>query len=598
MGIWSNIAREFTFVVRMASTLRRLRSVSLDGPDTAADVIERWARQTPDALAIQFEGHQYTYAEYDAVANRYAHWALAQGIKRGEVVALLMENRPEFLFAWAGMAKIGAVTALINSNLTGQPLAHSLRISEARHLILGGELGAHFESVKDLLEEKPQVWVTGDQIAGYHDLDAALGAASPLGLPADMRAGMKTRDNLFYIYTSGTTGNPKAANFSHYRFFQMAYGFAEMTRARATDRMYLVMPLYHSAGGVCAVGQMLTVGGSLVIRRKFSASAFWNDVQHYDITMFQYIGELCRYLLASPPSADEANHKIRLCVGNGLRPDIWQSFKDRFHIPEIVEFYGATEGNVAMFNVDGKVGSVGRIPPYLNKVFNIKIVKFDVEAEAPIRGPDGCCIESAANEQGEAIGLIPTDPKKGLGRFEGYKGASETSKKILRDVFVKGDAWFRSGDLMRRDADGYFYFVDRIGDTFRWKGENVATSEVAEVLSVFPGVREANVFGVKVPGTDGRAGMVALVGENLDLRGLAQHATAHLPSYAVPIFLRLRHEIDVTGTFKHRKVDYVREGFDPKAVAEPLYFLDPLTAQYIPLDQDLHDRICSGGVKF
>ncbi len=598
MGLWSNIAREVQFVFRMGKTLRRLRSVSLDGPDTAADIIERWARETPDALAIQFEGRKYTYSDYDQAANRYAHWALGLGIKRGEVVALLMENRPEFLFAWAGMAKIGAVTALINSNLTGQPLAHSLRISDARHLILGAELGGNYESVLELLETRPVAWATGGAVAGCGDLDAALALASPKPMADDQRRGLKTRDNLFYIYTSGTTGNPKAANFSHYRFFQMAYAFTEMTRARPSDRMYLVMPLYHSAGGVCAVGQMLTVGGSLVIRRKFSATAFWHDVHQYEITLFQYIGELCRYLLASPPNADESNHKLRLAVGNGLRPDIWQTFKDRFHIPEIVEFYGATEGNVSMFNVDGKVGAVGRIPNYLSGVFNIRIVKFDVEAELPVRGPDGFCIESAPGEQGEAIGLIPKDPKKGLGRFEGYKGASETSKKILRDAFAKGDAWFRSGDLMRKDAEGYFYFVDRIGDTFRWKGENVATSEVAEVISVFPGVSEANVFGVKVPGTDGRAGMVALVGENPDLAGLARHVRANLPSYAVPIFLRLRTEIEVTGTFKHRKVDYVREGFDPATVHEPLYFLDPATEQYVPIDQVLHDRICSGAIRF
>jgi fatty-acyl-CoA synthase len=597
MGFFSGLARDIGFMARIFRTLRRVRGVSLDGPDTVPDLVERWAATTPDALAIQFEGRHITYRELNESANRYANWAMDLGIKRGEVVALLMENRPEFLFAWIGMAKFGAVTALINSNLTGQPLAHSLRISEARHIILGAELAEHYHGINGGLEIEPQVWATGGTVEGAADLDKALAAVSSQPVDASSRIGMKTRDNLFYIYTSGTTGNPKAANFSHYRFFQMAYAFCEMSGARPSDRMYVVLPLYHSAGGACAVGQMFAVGGSIILRRRFSASAFWPDVQACKVTLFQYIGELCRYLLTAPPSADEHNHTIRLMIGNGLRPDIWQSFVDRFHIPKIVEFYGATEGNVAMFNPDGKVGAVGRIPRYLDKVFRIKLVKFDVEGEAPLRNSEGFCIESDDGEQGEAIGRIPTDPKMGLGRFEGYKGAEETNKKILRNVFETGDAWFRSGDLLKRDAEGYFYFVDRIGDTFRWKGENVATSEVAEVLSVFPGIKEANVYGVKVPGTDGRAGMAAIVGENLDLLGLAAHVKASLPSYAVPLFLRLRAEIEITGTFKHRKVDYVREGFDPASVPEPLYFLDPDLGAYVALTSTLHDRICSGAIK-
>jgi fatty-acyl-CoA synthase len=597
MGFLSNLLREFAYVRRMTRLLLGLRAVKLNGPDTAADLIEKFADSTPNATAILFENQHYTYAQYDAAANKYARWAMEQGIKSGEVVALLMENRPEFLFAWAGMAKIGAVTALLNTNQTGQALAHSIKISDAKHVILGAELADNLNESKGLIEDCPMIWATGGLVEGAQDLDAALARQSHEKVRREARIGVKTRDNLFYIYTSGTTGLPKAANFSHYRFYNGAYAFAAMSGAKTSDRMYLVLPLYHSAGGVAAVGQMLSVGGSMVIRRKFSTSAFWQDAKTYNVTLVQYIGELCRYLLSAPAGPDDRNHHIRLMIGNGLRPDIWQAFKDRFNIPNIVEFYAATEGNVVLFNADGKLGAIGRIPFYMDKVFNVKLVRFDVEHEKPVRGPDGLCVESAFDEQGEAIGMIPQDPNKPLGRFEGYKGSEDTNKKILRDVFQKGDAWFRTGDLLRKDKDGYFYFVDRIGDTFRWKGENVATSEVAEVISVFPGVHEANVYGVKVPGTDGRAGMVTLVSENLDLIALADHLTAHLPGYAVPMFLRLKSEMDITGTFKHRKVDYVTEGFDPTRVHDALYFRNPADGRYQPLDLALYDQICSGAIK-
>jgi fatty-acyl-CoA synthase len=281
-------------------------------------------------------------------------------------------------------------------------------------------------------------------------------------------------------------------------------------------------------------------------------------------------------------------------VGNGLRPDVWKPFQERFRIPQIFEFYGATEGTVAMINYDGKVGSVGRLPGFVRRALGIHLIRYDVESDTHVRGPDGFCIPCAPDEIGEAIGRI-----SGVSRFEGYTSASATEKKILRDVFEKGDAFFRTGDLLRMDAEGYFYFVDRIGDTFRWKGENVATSEVAEALSVVPGVREANVYGVTVPGQEGRAGMAALVvDEEFDPGALYEHLARELPSYARPVFVRLGSEIEVTGTFKHRKVDLVKQGFDPAVVTDPVLFADAATKSYVPLTPDLHARILAGAVRF
>jgi fatty-acyl-CoA synthase len=359
--------------------------------------------------------------------------------------------------------------------------------------------------------------------------------------------------------------------------------------------MYNVLPLYHSAGGIAALGPALIPGGSLVIRRKFSVNEFWDDCFRYHPTFFQYIGELCRYLLNAPPGAHERDHHLRAIIGNGLRPEIWPHFQERFAIPKIIEFYGATEGNVALLNYDGKIGAVGRIPSYMRGRMQTRLVRFDIEHEMPIRGPDGFCIECETGEAGEAIGKITDEPGR---NFEGYTKAADTQKKVLRDVFEKGDAWFRTGDLLRRDAHGYFYFVDRIGDTFRWKGENVATSEVSEALGVVRGIREANVYGVTVPGMDGRAGMAALVTEpDFNPATLADKLAGNLPPYARPIFLRLQPDLEITGTFKQRKVELVKEGFDPNAIPAPLYWLNPATGRYETLTQAAYDDIVAGRVK-
>ena len=594
VGLIGRVAREARLVRNVIGLIRRVGSIKPNSPHTVADIIEKWARQTPSSQAIVFEDRTYTYGEFDGHANRYARWAQSIGLKRGDSAALLMENRPEFLFAWAGLVKIGVTVALINTNLRERALAHSLSICNADHVILGAELADNYASAADDTAAKLTVWVTGGKVQGANDLDAVLGQQSPDPLPADTRKGMTASDKCFYIYTSGTTGLPKAANMSHQRIQSMMHSFSIAMRSTASDRMYVVLPLYHSAGGVCAIGSVLTVGGTVILKRKFSVTQFWEDCVKYEATQFQYIGELCRYLLNAPPHAMERKHKLRVVMGNGLRPEIWPAFQKRFSIPWIIEFYGATEGNVALVNADGKIGAVGRVPDYMRRMIQTRLVRFDIEHEQPIRNAQGFCTECDHDESGEAIGKIDEE----RGRFEGYSKGADTEKKILRNVFEKGDAWFRTGDLLKRDADGYFYFVDRIGDTFRWKGENVATSEVAEAISVFPGVKEANVYGVKVPGTDGRAGMVSLVaGDSLDLKAFKSHLDKNLPAYARPIFVRLQGEMEVTGTFKHRKVELVKEGYDPSTVTDRMFMLDPVTSDYVPLTPDIYTRMNAGEIR-
>ncbi len=585
----NEIAREATYIRSVGRTLWRMRHVKPDSPITIGRLIEDLARRMPHNPAILYEEDTLDYRALNQRSNRFANWARGLGVSRGDMIGLLMENRPDYIAAWIGLTKLGAVCSLFNTNLRGPALAHSLRVANARHLIVGSELIEAFAEVRQDLDQPPVPWVL-DGTQGGEDLGTALSAA---GTGDGIDGALRAKDLALYIFTSGTTGMPKAAKISHLRLLFMMYGFAGALNAKPSDRMYNVLPLYHSAGGICALGPALTTGGSVVIRRKFSVHEFWSDVHRYRPTFFQYIGELCRYLLNAPTSAHEQDHSLRAITGNGLRPEIWQTFQSRFRIPKIVEFYGATEGNVSMLNYDGRLGAVGRIPSYMRSLMPVRIVRFDVEREMPIRNADGFCIECESDEAGEAIGRISSDPRQ---RFEGYSREEDTQKKILRDVFEKGDAWFRTGDLLKRDAYGYFYFVDRIGDTFRFKGENVSTNEVAEALGVIEGIKEANVYGISIPGMDGRVGMAALsVAPGFRLDGLAAQLAGTLPAYAQPLFIRLRPELEITGTFKLRKVDLVQEGADPARIDDPLYVLKE--DRYVPLDGQYYADICAGRIR-
>jgi fatty-acyl-CoA synthase len=448
------------------------------------------------------------------------------------------------------------------------------------------------------LEGSPTVWVHGTDHEQFSRIDRDIDQQSSETLSASDRPDLTIEDRALYIFTSGTTGLPKAATVSHARVLQWSYWFAGMMGVQPGDRMYNCLPMYHSIGGVLVLGAILIGGGSVVIKEKFSASNFWNDVVRWDCTVFQYIGEFCRYLLHSTPSSQTQNHRIRLACGNGLASDVWDEFKDRFNIPRVLEFYAATEGNISLFNVEEKRGAIGRIPSYLAHRFSPVLVRFDVEKGQPVRSDQGFCIRCASNEPGEAIGKIRDDPSSIGSRFDGYTNKLETEAKILRNVFEQGDKWVRTGDLMRKDDAGFFYFVDRVGDTFRWKGENVATSEVSEAICAFPGVEHAIVYGVAIPANEGRVGMAALSCEQeLNLAALRHHLISRLPAYARPAFLRLRNEVDVTGTFKYSKADLSRQGFDPFTTTDPIYFDNPESQSFTRLDQVLYDRIQRGQIR-
>jgi len=563
-----------------------------------ATVIDEVAERHGREAALLSTRETLSYRQLAARANGYARWAIAEGIEKGDVVALLMPNCPDYLAIWLGITRVGGTVALLNTNLFGAALAHCIAVARTKYIVVGTELLAVFESAQNFLTEDTQVWLHGTD-GCFPRIDVEMRNRSGARLESTEVSPVTIKDRALLIYTSGTTGPPKAANVSHRRLMQWSFWFAGLMDTRPEDRMYNCLPMYHSVGGVVAPGAVLVRGGSLVIREKFSASEFWNDVVDSDCTLFQYIGELCRYLVNAPNGPLERKHRLRLCCGNGLRSDVWEKFQSRFAIPRILEFYAATEGNVSLYNVEGKVGAIGRVPSFLAHRFPVALVNFDPVTNEPVRDESGFCLRCEPGNVGEAIGRIHDGEARSAAEFEGYTDARESERKILRDVFERGDAWYRTGDLMRADASGYYYFVDRIGDTFRWKGENVATLEVAAAIASFPGVSEATVYGVRVPGTEGSAGMAALVVERgLDLPGLRKHLAGLLPSYARPLFLRIQNSIAVTATFKHQKTELVREGFNPTATTDAIYFDDPSQQAYTRIDEKLYRQILAGGIRF
>ena len=566
--------------------------------ETLPIVIDRLASRFGAAPALIDPQTEMSFSGLAHRVNQYARLGLSLGLLPGDAAALLMNNSTEYVALWLGLTRIGAVVALVNSQLTGDALVHSIKVANPKIVIAGADLAPRVSAVRGKLPHGVACFVYGACDEDFVPLAPLLAALPGEALQAAECAPPPLDAMALYIYTSGTTGLSKAAKVSHYRLMQWSYWFAGMLETTAQDRMYNCLPLYHSVGGVVATFAPLVNGGAVVVRPRFSASEFWRDISAERCTLFQYIGELCRYLVNSPHQAIETQHQLRMACGNGLRPEVWSVFQERFRIPRILEYYASTEGNFSLYNCEGQVGAIGRIPPFLAGKLPVALLRFDVDAGEPRRNAEGRCERCEPNEVGEAVGLIPEDAAQRGGRFEGYADAVASERKLLRNVFKEGDAWYRTGDLMRRDERGFFYFVDRVGETYRWKGENVSTAEVLTALTAVPGVLEGVVYGVAVPGADGRAGMAALVvGHQFDLAEFRRSIAERLPAYSRPVFLRLIATLEATGTFKPRKQDLVAAGFDPARVEDPIYFDDARTAAYVPLDSALFAKITAGTIR-
>ncbi|CAB1368344.1 long-chain-acyl-CoA synthetase [Denitratisoma oestradiolicum] len=559
---------------------------------TIADRLIERAAQFPDRPLIYYGDKAFTYSEVDAITNRLARFFLKQGLRLGDVVSICIENRPEFYFIWWGLAKIGVTVSLLNTNLSGNSLKHCVKQSNPVMIVAGIECFTAIDQISDRpiccvgsIEELP-VSARGDTSAASNlILEAMKECDSPL--EANFRYGLVAESVALHIFTSGTTGYPKAAKTSHMRWLSAGETIVVSCEgmdlvADHSDVFYCFLPLYHGAAVMSLTSTALQAGASIVLRRKFSAREFWPDVRRYRVTICQYIGEVCRYLLNQPPLNNDRDHSLRIMIGAGLNSDIWRRFVDRFGIDRIFEGWGGTELNATLFNVDNVVGSCGRVP-YWDKT-NIRLVKYDVENGCYVRNESGCLRLCNPGEVGELIAMVINQPDVGAGRFEGYTSITDTERKILRNIFVDGDSYVSSGDLARYDEEGYFYFVDRIGDTFRWKSENVSTTEVAEAFSSITGIESITIYGVNVPNTEGRAGMASVVmspGVEFDPVHFYSTGKKRLPDYAMPLFVRLSKCVDMTSTFKLKRIDLQREGYHPDQVKDPVFVISDFDETYV-----------------
>ena len=570
-------------------------------PDSKYSVglrIEENAANYPDKLALLYEDEKYTHKEFNSSINRYTNYFLKYGFKKGDTAVVFVENRSEYLFVILALGKIGVVSSLINTNLRENPLIHSMTHTPGQLYIIGEELYHTFENVKSRLrlseKQKQNIFYLVDKgeqdpPEGYINLKEKIKDSDIENPPTTSEIQMK--DPFVYIFTSGTTGLPKAAIMKN-RSIMNAMGWWEIVVGLTTDDIiYITTPLFHSHGIKVAFAAALSKGSAMAIARKFSASKFWNEARKFNATCFNYVGEICRYLYNQPPKPDDADNPIEKIVGNGLRPDIWLDFKERFNIKEIREFYGATEDFVPNFanihNLDKTCGVC--LTPYA-------IVRYDLEKDQPFRNERGRMKKVKTGEVGLCLGQI-IDPDN----FYMYKDKEATEKKVFRNALREGDMYINTGDLLRDIGFGHVQFVDRLGDTFRWKGENVSTEEVESVINSFEKIDMCCVYGVLIPHTEGRAGMVSAHkkdDDNFDFKGFLDYLKKYLPNYAIPKFIRFIEGFDFTATHKIQKVRLKKEGFNIKEVDDDIFVLLPNNSEYIPLTKELYQEILEGKYPF
>lgn len=580
--------------IRMATNTDLTKSVGL------ALCFEQAVDKNPNGPAVISEGRSISYSEMDRWANRLAHLLLSRGVEKGDSVAILLENRPELLASVLACSKIGAVSAMLNTAQKGKVLAHSINIVEPKCIIAGEECHSAFDNIRDQCQlqhhlyfhdcdtlNNKQAMITPTEWEDLAELITSQDSDNP-----GLTLSIKPEDPCFYIYTSGTTGLPKAVIFNHGRFMKLIANFGLVAvRLQANDRLYVPLPFYHATAlGVCW-SSAIPNGAAIVMGRKFSASNFWDDIRKFKATSFGYVGEVCRYLLDQPEKANDGDHDVRIIVGNGIRPAIWKAFKQRFKIPKIMEFYASSEGNVAFSNLLNFDETCGISP------LPFAIVKYDRDTDQPLRDKKGRMIKVKKGEAGLLIGKItPKSP------FHGYTDPKKTKAAIFESVFKKDDRWFNTGDIMLNMGFRHTQFVDRTGDTFRWKGENVSTTEVESLLEDVNEITEAIVYGVEIPNTNGRAGMASLkLKGNLDdfcFTNLVSKIQENTPEYAIPVFLRINQDVTVTGTFKHMKTPLKNMGFDLEKADSPIYVRLPKAEKYVPLCSDLQQKIESGEIRY
>lgn len=590
------------FTRRLGGLVRSLRYVRQEEDkrhDTYPSLVEEKVRCYSNNVLIKYQERSITYNAFNQAANQVAHYLSDQGVGRGSVIALFMANRPEFLIYQLAITKLGAVVSLINTSQKGQVLAHSLNLVKAEYVVVGDEYIEPLDAIRSSLQIEPVIYRVPDtdclvdpgrDDGSYTNIALACRDYSTANLPADQSP--KPQDTACYIYTSGTTGLPKASVQTHDRMAKlfMAMGLF-INPLGEEDVMYSTLPLYHATALGSSWFPCLCNGAAFALSRSFSASNFWEDVRKYQATGFAYVGELCRYLLNKPAQADDATNSLKFMIGNGLRPEVWGPFKQRFAIEEVREIYGASEGNltsVNLFNLDNCVGMI--FTPHA-------LVKVDQETEEPIRDAKGRLIKAKTGEPGLLLGEINNNVP-----FVGYSDKAKNESKIIRNAFKDGDQYFNTGDILKNIGYGNLQFCDRTGDTFRWKGENVSTGELENIANQHPDVEESVAFGVEIPNTNGKAGMIAVKlqdsVEKFCGKGLYDFFDENMPAYAVPVFVRIKGQFAKTPTFKYVKTDLKREGFDINSCPNPIYVALPGEREYQPLTQDIFTNVTQGVYRF
>ncbi|RDI66725.1 long-chain-acyl-CoA synthetase [Nocardia pseudobrasiliensis] len=574
--------------IRSYATLTRGLLEGSGSNRTLALELERRSRTQAAEPLLLFEDRRFDYAQANRIVNGIAHAYRAAGMGKGDALALVMENRPEFLWHYLAAGKLGVVVALANTQARGDGLAHALEVCGAGHVVVGSECLPAFLAIRDRLPKELVEHSLVDVEESEIDCETSgLARFAPSATVTDPpeTARHTLGDTGAYVFTSGTTGLPKAAVMSYQRLTSVGRVLGALAwRFEPGDVVYNCLPLFHTHALVIPLASVLTHGSTLALGRRFSAGGFWRDIHRFEATGFNYIGEMCRYLVNTPPGEYDDRHRLRVIVGQGLQADIWERLRDRFAIPRIVEMYASTEGNIATLNLSGTVGSVGKLR------LGGKLAKWDFEREDFVR-ENGRLVECAPGETGVLLGPIRKKTP-----FTGYRDAEATRTKVVTNAFRDGDALFNTGDAFRLGEGNNLFFVDRLGDTFRYKGENVSTIEVAEQLTRWPGIAAASVYGVTVPGSEGRAGMAAVVlgdGVRFDGKALAAHLDAALPTYAQPLFIRVRSALETTATLKLSKLTLQREGFAPRA-GESIYIRDGVEHGYRELTPERYEAIIRG----
>ncbi len=560
-------------------------------------LFENNAVKYADRPAVIYEDVSYTYKELNEWINRYANYFISLDIKRGDVINVLLENRPELMFVIGAMAKIGSIGSLINTKQRSASLIHSLKLNQAKFNVIGEELLEAFENVRNDLEltSEDKLFFLEDSgeiplPEGYINLEEKV-EDQDTSLPSTIHD-IIGRDPYVYIFTSGTTGLPKAAPIRHVHSLSSSSAWGQMAlNMQPDDVMYITLPLIHSNAVNIGWMSALSGGSAVALARKFSVRNFWKDAQKYKATCFNYIGEVCRYLLNRPPNPDDRNHDVYKIAGNGLRPEIWNEFKERFGIREVYEHYGATEIKGMFCNYFNRNFTIGvNFDPYV-------IVKYDIDADEPIQDENGFFQKVDEGEAGLLLMKIHSSVT-----FAGYTDKEATNKKIIRNPFGNNETWLNTGDLIRNIGYYHAQFVDRLGDTFRWKGENVSTTEVEDLMCSFEQIKHSSVYGVIIPNTEGRAGMASIITgedhEKFNFGKLLNILQENLPNYARPQFIRFLTELSTTVTFKIKKSDMKKVGFDIKKTNDPIHVLLPGSSEYVRLTKEIHDNILSGKYRF